>query len=131
MDEDYKGHHIHNTASPILESGRWIPHIVQIRPDFRYADGSTQALPKYRRAKGHGGTHYGERWWKGYRRQCNPWGGGCFDKTEDDLMNALYPFQKSPRCSATSKRTQKPCQAPAVTGWTVCRFHGARGGGPK
>jgi hypothetical protein len=45
-------------------------------------------------------------------------------------MNAIYPFQKSPRCSATSKRTKKPCQAPAVTGWTVCRFHGARGGGP-
>jgi hypothetical protein len=21
--------------------------------------------------------------------------------------------------------------APAVTGWTVCRFHGARGGAPK
>jgi hypothetical protein len=29
------------------------------------------------------------------------------------------------------KKTGKPCQAPAVTGWTVCRFHGARGGGPK
>jgi hypothetical protein len=46
-------------------------------------------------------------------------------------MNAVYPFQKSPRCSATSKRTKKPCMAPAVNGWTVCRFHGARGGAPK
>jgi hypothetical protein len=46
-------------------------------------------------------------------------------------MNAVYPFQKSPRCSATSKRTRKRCMAPAVNGWTVCRFHGARGGGPK
>ena len=46
-------------------------------------------------------------------------------------MNAVYPFQKSPRCSATSKRTKRPCQAPAVNGWTVCRFHGARGGAPK
>lgn len=45
-------------------------------------------------------------------------------------MNATYPFQKSPRCTATSKRTRRPCQAPAVTGWTVCRFHGARGGAP-
>jgi len=36
----------------------------------------------------------------------------------------------SPRCSATSKRTEQPCQAPPVTGWTVCRFHGAGGGGP-
>jgi hypothetical protein len=43
-------------------------------------------------------------------------------------MKANYPFQKSPRCTATSKRTGRPCQAPAVTGWTV--FHGARGGAP-
>lgn len=46
-------------------------------------------------------------------------------------MNALYPFQRSPRCTAMSKRTRKPCQAPAVRGWSVCRFHGARGGAPK
>ncbi len=46
-------------------------------------------------------------------------------------MNAEYPFQKAPRCTATSKRTRKPCQAPAVRGWTVCRFHGARGGAPR
>jgi hypothetical protein len=46
-------------------------------------------------------------------------------------MNTVYPFQKSPRCSATSKRTKKPCRAPAMNGWTVCRFHGARGGAPK
>ena len=46
-------------------------------------------------------------------------------------MNATYPFQKSPRCTATSKRTRLPCQAPAVNGWPVCRFHGARGGAPK
>ena len=46
-------------------------------------------------------------------------------------MNRLYAFQKAPRCSATSKRTGKPCQAPAVRDWTVCRFHGAGGGGPK
>ena len=41
------------------------------------------------------------------------------------------PMHLSPRCSATSKRTGKPCQAPAVRGWAVCRFHGARGGGPN
>ena len=46
-------------------------------------------------------------------------------------MNRVYAFQKAPRCSATSKRTGKPCQAPAVRGWTVCRFHGAGGGAPK
>jgi hypothetical protein len=46
-------------------------------------------------------------------------------------MNRTYAFQKAPRCSATSKRTHEPCKAPAVRGWTVCRFHGARGGGPR
>jgi hypothetical protein len=46
-------------------------------------------------------------------------------------MNQEYSFQKAPRCSATSKRTRERCKAPAVRGWTVCRFHGARGGAPK
>ena len=46
-------------------------------------------------------------------------------------MKREYSFQSAPRCSATSKRTKKPCMAPAVNGWTVCRFHGARGGAPK
>jgi hypothetical protein len=32
--------------------------------------------------------------------------------------------------AATSKRTRKRCQGPAVAGWTVCRFHGAKGGAP-
>ena len=45
-------------------------------------------------------------------------------------MNAVYPFQKSTRCTARSKRTTLACQAPAVNGWSVCRFHGARGGAP-
>jgi hypothetical protein len=34
------------------------------------------------------------------------------------------------RCTATSKRTKLQCRGPAVKGWSVCRFHGARGG-PK
>ncbi len=46
-------------------------------------------------------------------------------------MNRVYAFQNARRCSATSKRTGKPCRAPAVRGWAVCRFHGARGGAPK
>lgn len=39
-----------------------------------------------------------------------------------------YPMNRAPRCTATSKRTGQPCRAPAVRGWRVCRFHGARGG---
>jgi hypothetical protein len=46
-------------------------------------------------------------------------------------MNSTLATHRSPRCTATSKRTGLPCQAPAVTGWTICRFHGARGGGPN
>ena len=46
-------------------------------------------------------------------------------------MNRDYSFQKAARCAATSKRTRERCKAPAVRGWTVCRFHGARGGAPK
>ena len=46
-------------------------------------------------------------------------------------MNPPYAFQIAPRCTATSKRTGNPCQAPAVRGWKVCRFHGARSGAPK
>ena len=42
-----------------------------------------------------------------------------------------YSFQSAPRCSATSKRTRQRCQAPAVRGYKVCRFHGARGGAPS
>ena len=29
------------------------------------------------------------------------------------------------------KRTKDRCKAPAVRGWRVCRFHGARGGAPE
>ena len=36
-----------------------------------------------------------------------------------------------PGCTATSKRTRERCRAPAVNGWTVCRFHGAGSGVPK
>ena len=46
-------------------------------------------------------------------------------------MKPAYAFQSAPRCSATSKRTRQPCQAAAVRGWNVCRFHGAGGGAPK
>ena len=40
-------------------------------------------------------------------------------------------MNQAPRCHATSKRTGMPCLAPAMKGWHVCRFHGARGGAPK
>ena len=45
-----------------------------------------------------------------------------------DLMECAH---NAPRCKATSKRTGRPCRAPAVRGWGVCRMHGAGGGGPS
>ena len=45
--------------------------------------------------------------------------------------NWEYAFQKAPRCTAKSKRTGQRCKAPALRGYNVCRFHGARGGAPK
>jgi hypothetical protein len=46
-------------------------------------------------------------------------------------MKQEFPFQKAPRCTATSKRTSERCRAPAVRGCNVCRFHGAGGGAPE
>lgn len=43
-------------------------------------------------------------------------------------VNPLDLANAAPRCTARSKRTGQPCQAPAVTGWRVCRVHGAGGG---
>jgi hypothetical protein len=36
----------------------------------------------------------------------------------------------SPRCSATSKRTKRACQARAMRGRPVCYHHGAKSRGP-
>ena len=38
---------------------------------------------------------------------------------------------KAPRCRAMAKTTRHRCKAPAVTGWQVCRMHGAGGGAPS
>ena len=42
--------------------------------------------------------------------------------------NPMHKAHAAPRCTARCKRTGKPCKAPAVRGWSVCRMHGARGG---
>lgn len=42
--------------------------------------------------------------------------------------NPMDRANAAPRCGATSKRSGKQCRAPAVTGWAVCRLHGAGGG---
>ena len=46
-------------------------------------------------------------------------------KSDDNPMKSAHA---APRCTATSKRAGERCKCPAVKGWTVCRFHGARGG---
>lgn len=50
---------------------------------------------------------------------------------ETNLMNNMKRAHEAPRCSATSKRTGSRCRSPAVKGWNVCRFHGARSGAPS
>ncbi len=52
------------------------------------------------------------------------------DQEQQD-KNREYAFQMAPRWTAKSKRTGQRCKAPAMRGWNVCRFHGARGGAPK
>jgi hypothetical protein len=46
-------------------------------------------------------------------------------------INPMQRAHAAPRCSAHSKRTGKPCRAPVVRGYRVCRMHGARGGAPE
>ena len=61
-------------------------------------------------------------------------GVGMTKKVEANPMKGKepeYAFQMAPRCTAKSKRSGKRCKAPAVRGWNVCLFHGARGGAPK
>ena len=47
------------------------------------------------------------------------------------MKSDINPMQRAPRCAAHSRRSGLPCQAPAVTGWGVCRMHGAGGGAPR
>jgi hypothetical protein len=49
-------------------------------------------------------------------------------KRDANPMDPAQRLRDAPRCHATAKRTGKPCGAPAVKGWRVCRVHGARGG---
>ena len=48
----------------------------------------------------------------------------------DDGGNLMHKAHAAPRCTATAKRTGQRCNCPAVTGWRVCRLHGAGGGHP-
>ena len=52
-------------------------------------------------------------------------------KSRANLIYLVERMNNARRCSATSKRSRCRCRAPAVTGWRVCRFHGARSGAPK
>jgi len=55
----------------------------------------------------------------------NPMHPNKFDRFDTTRLN------NAPRCHARSKRSGLPCKAPAVTGYRVCRMHGARGGAPE
>ena len=52
-------------------------------------------------------------------------------KVINPMNEAGCCFTNATQCTAKSKRTKQRCRGPAVTGWSVCRFHGAGGGAPK
>src|ERR1051325_1161998 len=58
-------------------------------------------------------------------------GVGLNPKPRVNPMHQQSPMNLARRCRAKSKRSGKPCRAPAVKGWAVCRMHGAGGGAPK
>lgn len=49
---------------------------------------------------------------------------------KNSVANIVFAFGLHPatRCTACSKRLNERCNNCAVTGFTVCRMHGARGG---
>jgi hypothetical protein len=49
-------------------------------------------------------------------------------KSDANPMDPAQRLRDAPRCTAKAKRTGERCKCPAVTGWRVCRVHGARGG---
>jgi len=52
------------------------------------------------------------------------WGG-------TNWRRAMALAQAAPRCRARCKHSKAPCRNPAVSGRTVCRMHGGKGGAPK
>jgi hypothetical protein len=49
---------------------------------------------------------------------------------KNSTADIVFAFGLHPalRCTACSKRSKERCNNPAVSGFTVCRMHGARGG---
>lgn len=47
---------------------------------------------------------------------------------KESSTNPMHAANSAPRCTAKSKRSGQACKNAAVTGWSVCRMHGARGG---
>jgi hypothetical protein len=49
-------------------------------------------------------------------------------ESDDNPIDPSQRLRDAPRCHAKAKRTGERCKCPAVTGWRVCRVHGAGGG---
>lgn len=50
-------------------------------------------------------------------------------KPPDNPMHPAQRLSDAPRCKVMAKTTRCRCKGPAVKGWSVCRMHGAKGGG--
>ena len=49
-------------------------------------------------------------------------------KSDANPKSPVQRLREAPRCHARAKSTGERCKCPAVSGWCVCRVHGARGG---
>src|SRR5438132_5987478 len=58
-------------------------------------------------------------------------GGGAPRRKRRHPHERGLSIPKEPALLRDLEANQTAVHGPAVTGWTVCRFHGARGGGPK
>ena len=108
-------------------TARSVPSTTQ--PHLCGAARGAEALPNWRRAKGHGQACDCPRGWSGYRRECLQWGG---------LMRkcANNPMHKDFRCTsvldAERGRGARPSANHQRCRTGVCRMHGGKlPGAPK
>lgn len=100
----------------------------QAGPHLRDADGGFEAVPHRRATARHCRTHHSQCRRGGNCRGGRIGGRGGMKEGGDNLLHPAQRLFQATRCTAKAKRTGTTCKAPAVTGWSVCLMHGAKGG---